>query len=881
MITGRKLKTSRPRLRRSKVLATTWRGYRRYLYFTLLLFVTVLFRHRGRITLGIHTKASSCTKLTRGLQTMLFEMLGDRAYAQKVTQVFTNSGDCPNIQAISSSTLLSEQYRSNLVADGSRAKSALQKRRKANAFYTVTPRGFRYCNFPTVQKPHGDINLTVMFFLTPDLTDHPGYSNFRRSMWQKGYRNENIVQVMDHALPDFESVWLRRMKVYLNAMLKIPMHHVLCLLDGLDALVLKSPKELIDGYLEILDSAGKATQQTVIFGAEELCDTDSCVYAKVKGAFDSLAPSRTTRARYLNAGLSIGTVGAYVSLLTKAVDLMENNPRLDDQAAFATLFLSNLKEVQIVLDYDRKLFYNAPVDRPIAPKLLTEPQSLPAVIHFPGLRYEDNCDQKFNSCQRNLLASYNSVLGWLEPSKSALHNKGLSQKSLDVIVSLTTTPARIDNLLPTINSLLVQTLTPRHILLNVPKRSKRFDTSYVVPAYLYNIPGVVINRCHDYGPASKLLGALDRYKDPNTIIITVDDEYMYPANLVETLVAAHEVNQHAAFGFAGQIIDADYTSEHRIDVRSADQWNDAKYASVDVLEGFLGALYKVDFFSASIYDISDACRTTDDIWFSAHLAASGIPRIKLSMTFSRPSDTETGNDKRSNLRSSNVEGEKANIKCAASLLPIFQLGWATNAIEPCSQTYVPLTMGNIPYFSLNDNVHPAWVRQKHAISPCSAHFFKADFETWTGQIVLHSNFYIASAAGNAFFLLQSDGNLCAKLASSPFDLTYKESNNCLFSYSLIKQEVPLRVSHAKLNSVAGTIEVYGRFADAAVENSDQQMYLMQSLKVCKFGAEGVSNIISVEPMMAIRIFDEAGSIPRLEVRCQLGAKWTTFLELRK
>src|SRR2546423_4093171 len=83
--------------------------------------------------------------------------------------------------------------------------------------------------------------------------------------------------------------------------------------------------------------------------------------------------------------------------------------------------------------------------------------------------------------------------------KSAPHNRR-------VIASLSTVPDRIDNLRPTIWSLLNQTRPPDEIVLVIPKFSIRENRPYVVPEYLTQLPHVRILHCEkDWGPATKFI----------------------------------------------------------------------------------------------------------------------------------------------------------------------------------------------------------------------------------------------------------------------------------------------------------------------------------------------------------------------------------------
>src|SRR5437764_4512204 len=64
-----------------------------------------------------------------------------------------------------------------------------------------------------------------------------------------------------------------------------------------------------------------------------------------------------------------------------------------------------------------------------------------------------------------------------------------------VIVSLSTVPGRINNLRPTIRSLLKQTRPPDEIVLAIPDFSVRERRPYVVPTELSRLRRVRISRC--------------------------------------------------------------------------------------------------------------------------------------------------------------------------------------------------------------------------------------------------------------------------------------------------------------------------------------------------------------------------------------------------
>ena len=95
-----------------------------------------------------------------------------------------------------------------------------------------------------------------------------------------------------------------------------------------------------------------------------------------------------------------------------------------------------------------------------------------------------------------------------------------------IVVTMSTMPQNIIKMNETINSILKQTLRPHVIYINVPYINKRTNISYVVPPWLEQIELVKVLRGPDYGPITKLVPVFDVEKDPNTIIISVDDDKM-------------------------------------------------------------------------------------------------------------------------------------------------------------------------------------------------------------------------------------------------------------------------------------------------------------------------------------------------------------------
>ena len=124
-----------------------------------------------------------------------------------------------------------------------------------------------------------------------------------------------------------------------------------------------------------------------------------------------------------------------------------------------------------------------------------------------------------------------------------------------VIASLTTVPARIDNLEPTIHSLLKQTRPPDEIVLTIPEFSIREQRPYDVPTHVSRLPRLRILHCRrDWGPATKFIAAIQdelAAGRQNTLIMVVDDDRVYPRDALETYLHYSKQLPDAALCFRG------------------------------------------------------------------------------------------------------------------------------------------------------------------------------------------------------------------------------------------------------------------------------------------------------------------------------------------
>lgn len=202
----------------------------------------------------------------------------------------------------------------------------------------------------------------------------------------------------------------------------------------------------------------------------------------------------------------------------------------------------------------------------------------------------------------------------------------------DAIVTLTTIPSRLPHILPTLKSLMRQSVAPRRIVLNLPEHSRRENCRYEIPDILTGLASLRIERCADLGPATKLLPTLAR-EQADARIIVVDDDRIYPANFVEDLDGAAAERPDAAFGFSGWVVPEDLVD------RPTTIWSNlrmlapapirarrlARHYPVDILQGFSGYLVRPRFFDLEqLNDYSEAppeAFFVDDVWISGHCRA--------------------------------------------------------------------------------------------------------------------------------------------------------------------------------------------------------------------------------------------------------------------
>jgi len=203
-----------------------------------------------------------------------------------------------------------------------------------------------------------------------------------------------------------------------------------------------------------------------------------------------------------------------------------------------------------------------------------------------------------------------------------------------IIITLTTIPPRIENLHFTINSLFFQTVLADLIIINIPLEYNNYPNDFIIPQEYLNNKKIFINRCKDYGPATKLLGISETevYKNmkDDDIIIVVDDDRMYNNNMVKQFLTYRELYPDKVLTVAGwdiNLLTKNILNYSGKKLPRGIEYNEFGY--IDILGGCCGfSITKkiCPFNNDDIFNLlpTDDKYYVDDIWFSGFFTINNI-----------------------------------------------------------------------------------------------------------------------------------------------------------------------------------------------------------------------------------------------------------------
>ncbi|MDW3210406.1 MAG: hypothetical protein R8N23_11090 [Reichenbachiella sp.] len=203
----------------------------------------------------------------------------------------------------------------------------------------------------------------------------------------------------------------------------------------------------------------------------------------------------------------------------------------------------------------------------------------------------------------------------------------------DVIVSLSTIPSRISEIVPTLKSLLAQKRAPKKIHLYVPELSMREQVGYNIPKEIEGLKCLEVIRTEkDWGPSTKFIPAVETLF-PDQKILVVDDDNMYPRNMLRDFDKASDDNPDWMLTSSGwrvpeDLVDRDSTFWANVRLQApvpvpTTRVND--YYPIDIVQGYSGFLIRPRFFDLeelkNYPEEPIALKYVDDVWVSAHAKA--------------------------------------------------------------------------------------------------------------------------------------------------------------------------------------------------------------------------------------------------------------------
>ena len=174
---------------------------------------------------------------------------------------------------------------------------------------------------------------------------------------------------------------------------------------------------------------------------------------------------------------------------------------------------------------------------------------------------------------------------------------------INFCVSLTSIPSRIDNIQETIFSIKNQTIKPIKIFLNLPFKFRRFPEYKFTEEQIdrLNKFNLEISRCEDYGPATKLMGSINKIKKDYDCVILIDDDHIYHKNTFEILVE----------NFKKEKVNYSYYLNKIFNIRNG-QCSDGFLMNVDLLDN-------IELFYKKYVKNNKNMFLDDDLWFAIYL----------------------------------------------------------------------------------------------------------------------------------------------------------------------------------------------------------------------------------------------------------------------
>lgn len=213
---------------------------------------------------------------------------------------------------------------------------------------------------------------------------------------------------------------------------------------------------------------------------------------------------------------------------------------------------------------------------------------------------------------------------------------------LPVMIGMTTIPERLmkGKTQQAIQSILNNHVSPQNIILTIPAKTLRGETypQKIFEHSLFQDPRIKLHFVdEDEGPILKLNGLLNFLKKGNIALnksfMLMDDDIIYPPNILQNLWSHYKKIPNASIGYAGRI----WLKKRNSLIFFNLNWQLQKLLRVHVIESFHLALHPLDVFFnrhqewlSFVREVQEECKEsvfTDDIVISLWCKKNRIPRF--------------------------------------------------------------------------------------------------------------------------------------------------------------------------------------------------------------------------------------------------------------
>lgn len=251
------------------------------------------------------------------------------------------------------------------------------------------------------------------------------------------------------------------------------------------------------------------------------------------------------------------------------------------------------------------------------------------VLSYKHLLFKN---KKFNRLLTPLRVILRLFANIVLPSYLKNNKYGLPKKEIDVIVSLTSFPARINTVWQVIECMKRQTYKPFKVILWLSKN--QFSDVQHVPTNLRD-------RQSDFFEIVLVDGDAKSHKKyyyasktfPNSLIFLIDDDLYYDTKILERSYKAYHDNPSCIICNLGSLLTFNEDGSHK----SFAQWNrkttKGDYIGEELMFGSgAGTLFKPDMLHEDLLNLDLAIKlapTADDLWLNAMARLNNTPKCLL------------------------------------------------------------------------------------------------------------------------------------------------------------------------------------------------------------------------------------------------------------